>query len=302
MMKRLPNSLASTGHCIRDLMPFGSVNAATMAAQSAIPAYHNLYVFGDSYCDVGNLFTATGGAVPSAPYYNGRFSNGLIWVDHVARLLGVPLTPSLSGGTDYAFGGAWVTASQPLGGGAFIPSVPQQVELYLSQHGGKADSNAMYILAGGGNDILGTTTGSPQTLAYQIAEGIVDCAFVLRKAGAKHFIIPNLFNVGLLPAAVGNVSFATAASTATNKFVDSMLALDDRDQGIQIFRMDVFGLLNAVQTDPTHFGFTDMKKPCLTTTRCADPDRSFFWDMHHPTEFGHVYLAATLENALTPES
>ena len=283
------------------MTPPASLLAPGRAAQSTTPAYDNLYVFGDSYCDVGNLFIATGGAVPSAPYYNGRFSNGLIWVDHVAGFLGVPLAPSLSGGTDYAFGGAWVTAPQPLAGGAFIPSVRQQVELYLGGHGGEADPNAMYILEGGGNDILGTTTGSPQALAFKIAGRLVDCAIMLREAGARHFIIPNLFNVGLLPAAMGNASFATAASTATNEFVNSLLALEDNRQGVQILRMDVFGLLNAVQTDPTQFGFTDIKMPCLTTAPCAHPDRTFFWDMHHPTEFGHVCLAAAFENALAQQ-
>jgi outer membrane lipase/esterase len=297
MIKRLPNSLAS-GLCNRYAMPFDSLLASLPAAQSATPTYENLYVFGDSYCDVGNLFTATGGAMPSAPYYNGRFSNGPIWVDHVAGFLGLPLTPSLLGGTDYAFGGAWVTASRPLLGGASVPSVPQQVDLYLSQHGGKADPNSMYILEGGGNDILGTTTGSPQTLANQIATCIVDCTIKLRRAGAKHFIIPNLFDVGLLPAAAGKESFATTASKATNEFVNSLLLPEGNQPGIQILRMDVFALLNAAQIDPTLFGFTDIEKPCLTTSQCDDPDSTFFWDMHHPTEFGHVCLAATLENAL----
>jgi hypothetical protein len=53
---------------------------AWMTAQAAIPSYDSLYAFGDSYCDVGNLFTATGGAEPAAPYYNGRFSNGPLWL------------------------------------------------------------------------------------------------------------------------------------------------------------------------------------------------------------------------------
>jgi hypothetical protein len=44
------------------------------------------------------------------------------------------------------------------------------VELYLSQHGGKADPNALYILEGGGNDILDTTNHSPETLGLHIAE------------------------------------------------------------------------------------------------------------------------------------
>lgn len=296
-MKRLSKAFSSTLLCIPDQTAFGSLQGRIAAR-----ACNNLYVFGDSYCDVGNLFTATRGAVPCEPYYKGRFSNGLIWVDHVARFLGVTLAPSLLGGTNYAFGGAWVTAPQPLPGGAFIPSVPQQVELYLNRHGGKADPNAVYIIEGGGNDILGTKAAVfPQTLAYQIAGCIVDCAIMLRQAGAKHFIIPNLFDVGLLPAAETNASFASEASTATNEFVNSLLALDYDEQAFQILRMDVFGLLNALQIDPTRFGFTDIYRPCLTTAQCADPDRTFFWDMYHPTEFGHVCLATAFENAMAQQ-
>jgi outer membrane lipase/esterase len=268
---------------------------ASIAAQAATPSYDSLIVFGDSYCDVGNLFTATGGAEPAAPYYDMRFSNGPLWVDHVAGFLGVPLKASLLSGTDYAFGGAWVTEPQSVTG---VPSVPQQVESYLLQHGGKADPKALYILEGGGNDILGTTTGTPEELGYQIAIGIAGSELLLRRAGARHFVIPDLFNVGMLPAAAGNVAFATAATTATNQAEDELLRVEESFQGIYILRLNVFSLLNAVKTDPTHFGFTDITDPCLTTSVCADPDHTFFWDTHHPTEFGHAFFAVTLENVL----
>jgi phospholipase/lecithinase/hemolysin len=271
---------------------------ASIAAQAATPTYDNLIVFGDSYCDVGNLFIATGGAEPAPPYYDMRFSNGPLWVDHVAGFLGVPLTASLAGGTDYAFGGAWVTQPQSVTG---VPSVPQQVEIYLAQNGGKADPNALYILEGGGNDILDTTTGTPEELGNEIALGIASSELLLRRAGARHFVIPDLFNVGLLPAAAGNVSFATLASTATNKSEDELLGFEELLQGVYILRMNVFSLLNAVETDPTHFGFTDITDPCLTTSVCADPDHTFFWDTHHPTEFGHAFFAVTLENALAAQ-
>jgi phospholipase/lecithinase/hemolysin len=65
--------------------------------------------------------------------------------------------------------------------------------------------------------------------------------------------------------------------------------------------MDVFSLMNAVQTDPTHFGFTDITDPCLTTAVCSDPDHTFFWDTFHPTLFGHSFFAVTLENALSQQ-
>ena len=86
-----------------------------IAAQAANPHFSAIYVFGDSYCDAGNLFLADGGTIPiSPPYFHGHFSNGLVWAEHVAGSWGLPLTPSLAGGTDYAWGGAFVTADQPL--------------------------------------------------------------------------------------------------------------------------------------------------------------------------------------------
>jgi phospholipase/lecithinase/hemolysin len=281
------------------LMIVAFVGLMSMSAKAATPSYTSLYVFGDSYCDVGNLFTATSDTYPP-PYYNGRFSNGPIWLDHVAGYLDVPMKASLLGGTNYAFGGAWVTAPQPITGGV-IPSVPEQVGLYLSQHGGKADPNALYIIEGGGNDIVGTSLGSPGALGYQIAVGIADSELMLRRAGARHFVIPDLFNVGLLPVAASNATFAAAASSAANKWLNTLLGFEQQLQGIHIIRLDVFSLMNAVQTDPTHFGFTDVKDPCLTTSLCADPEHTYFWDTYHPTVFGHAFFAVTIENALAQQ-
>src|SRR5579859_201197 len=275
--------------------------ATPLVMRAGTPAYDAIYVFGDSYCDVGNIFLATKGAIPaSPPYFNGHFSNGPIWVEHLAGSMGLPMKPSLAGGTDFAFGGAWVTAPQvtPLG---TIPSVPEQVELYLTAHGGKADFNALYVILGGGNDILGTTSGSPDALGYQIALGIAESELVLRRAGAQHFLIPNLFDLGLLPAARANASFASAASAATNKWLNTLLGLESLLEGIRITRTDVFSLLSEVKKDPTHFGFTDITNPCInpvTTSVCSDPDHTFFWDLEHTTEFGHAFFAVVAETAL----
>jgi outer membrane lipase/esterase len=274
---------------------------ASLATQAATPSYSALIVFGDSYCDVGNLFAATGGYEPAPPYYNGRFSNGPLWVDHVAGFLGVPLKPSfLPGGTDYAVGGAWATAPVVTAAGT-LPDVTQQVALYLANVKGKADPNALYILEGGGNDILDAPTGDPGVLGFNIAAALAYSELLLRQAGARHFIIPDLFNVGLLPAASGRVTFAAQASNAANASLDLLLAVEDQLEGVHILRMNVFNLLNAIQTDPSHFGFTNVTVPCLSATEavCADPDHTFFWDTHHPTEFGHAFFAVTLENALS---
>jgi outer membrane lipase/esterase len=283
------------------LTVFTSISLGSSLMSAATPTYDAIYVFGDSYCDVGNIFIATAGAEPAAPYYNGRFSNGPIWIEHVAGGLGLPMAPALAGGTDYAFGGAFATAPQTIPGGGTIPSVPQQVALYLSQHGGKADPNALYVIEGGGNDILDATGGSPDTLGLQIAVALSESELLLRRAGAKHFVIPNLFNVGLIPAGQANAAFDLAAVTAANKDLNALLALEDFLEGIQILRLDVFSLVQSLETDPTHYGFANVTSPCLTTTICSDPDHTFFWDTHHPTEFGQDMFAVTLQVVLTQQ-
>jgi outer membrane lipase/esterase len=281
---------------------FCSCVLSALSASAQKPSYSALYAFGDSGVDVGNAYIASGGQFAAPPYYTGRFSNGPIWIEHLAGSLGLTIAPSLAGGTDYAVGGAMVTAPVPFGT-LIIPSVPQQVEEYLLQHGGKADPHALYMLEGGGNDILSaTSTTNPNTLGYQIAEGLAQSEVLLRQAGARHFLIPNLINIAYLPAAAGNASFAAAATTATNKWLPTLLALEDHLQGVSIRRMNAFKLANAVVTAPTHFGFTNLTTPCFTGTAvCADPDHTLFWDADHFSEFFQSDFAVAALDALSDE-
>ena len=272
---------------------------ALSTAYAGNPKFSAVYIFGDSYCDVGNLFAATGGADPAPPYFNGRFSNNYLWVEHVSNAWKLPpVTPSLLGGNDYAFGGAEVTADVPLGGPNFIPSIPHQVAKYLLDHKGKADPNALYVLEGGGNDIIDAAgSGSPQQLAFQIAVGIAGAELALRHVGARNFLVPNIFDLSLTPVGKGFPAFNTAASIATNKAVRELLTLESLFPGNNITFMDNFDLFNAMLVnDPTHFGFKDVTHGCiLTVPACADPDHNFFWDDIHPTTFGHSMLAVSVE-------
>ncbi len=68
--------------------------------------FDEFIVFGDSLSDTGNVFISLG-VPPSPPYFDGRFSNGPVTVEHVADQLGFPaLLPSIIGGTNFAWGGA----------------------------------------------------------------------------------------------------------------------------------------------------------------------------------------------------
>lgn len=59
-------------------------------------SFTQIYVFGDSVSNIGNVFDSTGGAIPPNQFYfDGRFSNGPVWVDYLAQDLGLSLTPLL---------------------------------------------------------------------------------------------------------------------------------------------------------------------------------------------------------------
>ena len=87
------------------------------SAATADPIYSSMFVFGDSLSDGGNAFLRTGGLYPPPPYAQ-RISNGPVAVEYLATMLGVPLTPSLAGGTNCAVGGAATTQVPVPGGGA----------------------------------------------------------------------------------------------------------------------------------------------------------------------------------------
>ncbi|MFM7750944.1 MAG: hypothetical protein ACKPB0_11095, partial [Opitutaceae bacterium] len=64
---------------LRRLITLALALALGSIAAAQNRTFTNVYVFGDSLSDTGNLFAATsalGAANPPAPYFQGRFSNG----------------------------------------------------------------------------------------------------------------------------------------------------------------------------------------------------------------------------------
>ncbi len=132
--------------------------AVVAAPAAAIPAPSAIYVFGDSLVDAGNVDAAVGSDKfnPRAlGYAPGRFTNGPDYTDLLSQnLYGRYLTPSLLGGTNFAFGGARIVDV----GGA-VPDLALQVGAYYKASNNIADPKALYIINDGGNDVFGLEQG-----------------------------------------------------------------------------------------------------------------------------------------------
>src|SRR5580658_8010352 len=183
-----------------------------------------IYAFGDSLTDVGNIYAATGGAAPAAPYVNGQFTNGNVWVQDLVSDLGLaPLTPSLLGGTDYAYG----TAES--GVTAFNTSVPDtdltgatgQLAQYQATHA--ADPNALYTIWIGSNDLSDILTGQlPSQYGGDIGAvvgNIYSAVSTLAGIGAKNFLILTVPDLGETPEVLaGGPAESAGASFLSSSF------------------------------------------------------------------------------------
>ncbi|MCH8042596.1 MAG: hypothetical protein IID44_02655 [Planctomycetes bacterium] len=260
--------------------------------------YSQMVVFGDSLSDTGNVDDISFGFVPGSDYWEGRFSNGPLWEEHVAEEIGLPTpTPSRDGGLNFAFGGA------ETGGGSIpvlppfisLPNLGTQIDDYLDDH--RPNGNILYMVWGGGNDFLEGDTTNPAVPAANLADHVR----TLAAAGARNFIVPNLPLMGQLPRHRGTAREAIMDSRSRQFSVLLAGHLDtiERDLGVTIFRPDVLGFFEQVIADPASAGLINVTQPALDSGT-NNPDGYLFWDDIHPSRAGHRLLGEQVASMLVP--
>ncbi len=316
----------------------GLALALAGAAAEAGP-YSGLYVFGDSLSDSGNVLSITGGApggIPASAYYSdgpvvGRFTNGLNYIDRVAATLGLALTPSTTGGTNYAFGGARATYARADLAAYGALGFDKQVDRYLTDSGGVVDANALYVLWIGSNDMsdgfgqalmAGGSLAPIGAAATNAVTTLLTKFSTLEALGARHFAIGTVPDLGLTPAVQelaalygdpGIAMLATGAAMAFNGALAASLP-SFVAPGADVTLFDSFGLLRAVTADPLAYGLTDVADGCYNgqvdgtptpgagpITLCANPDGYIYFDTEHPSARAHQILADSLAAQLVPE-
>ena len=286
--------------------------------------YTALFSLGDSLSDVGNSLLALGGQtgtppytdiIPSQPYPfgGGRFSNGRVWVEHLAQDLGLSLVPSLiPGGAGLAFGGARTGSLTGVTPNA-SPTLEQQAQLLIGALG-TLSSDTLYVVWGGGNDVrdagdklaLNDVPGALTIIAEAVAN-IDSTVTALHAAGAERFLIPNLPNLGFTPAVqlLGQAGIDGAAflTSQFNSNLAGSIAALNADPNLTVQELDVFALVNGIFADPGTFGFSNLTAGCVLENSglgCANSDEYFFWDGIHPTRAAYGILGDAAFAAVVP--
>lgn len=263
------------------------VSANSVQAQQ----FNSLYVFGDSLSDSGNLFGLTGGTTPpSPPYFNGRFSNGPVWVESLAPALGFNYVQQ----TNFAIGGAESGALAPI-------DVLNQVNGFIGA-GGTVPDGALTVVWAGNNDFLRNAATTPSSvLTASVVTNIATAIGTLNAFGANTFLVPNLPKFGNSPggAATGlGDSLNALASFYNTNLHEGLIGLES-SLGVKIMIMDIEGLFDDVIANPDVYGLSNVTIPCLDGTAqptgvCptdAAADATLFWDAIHPTRAGHSVVS-----------
>ena len=320
----LVNSHMKSTSIVALLIPLALATAGN-AAQ-----FSGLYIFGDSLSDPGNNAVALGskvspptnvtlqseitsnGFIPSFPYANSlQYSNGNVWAYQFAAMLGLPSQvagPVLGGGlgSNYAYGGA---TTGPLNSDGFPPSLLTQVSTFTGSLGSsQAPGDALYVVAGGGNDARAALAqiaggGDPTTViatfAAQYAANVGSIVDTLQGKGAQNIVVWNVPNLGLTPA-IGSLgpSVSYLGTTLTQTMNDALSLRLSGETGVRTF--DTFGLITSINANPGAYGLT------YTTTAGgsvpgADLSQYLCWDGIHPTLAGHAIIAQSLYGAVVPE-
>lgn len=266
----------------------------------------------------------------------GRFTDGAdtrpatnilgVWHEQLAPKMGLAAaTPSTSGGKNYAFGGAetkagqtTITSTRGTASIKVIPTAPidnigKQVDdytTYLFNNDLLADSNALYIIWGGGNDVLNTADNfkaKKGTLDDIAAAGVAAVNNLkgyikqLYDKGARKFLWPNLPPIGSIPEYKKDAQELKdkLAATCDQFKTDETAAITqlmNNNAGLSITQLDILGLFNAGLQNPAAYGFDNVDSPVRGTSN--NPDKYVFWDTIHPTTRTDTLIANAAADAL----
>lgn len=222
--------------------------------------FDSVVIFGDSLSDNGNLYRYMWGYLPlSPPYFNGRFSNGPVWAEHLYQLLYDQ--ENENGFQDYAVGGAGAVLS-------YKENLPYtlgiEVNNYLYWHTfGKPEMSLFTIWIGANNYLNGPE--NIDDLTTGVVEAIGNAVEKLISKGGNKFIIGNLPDMGYLPQTQvnGTVDLLTKLTLAHNdKLARKVAQLKALYPETTILYFDAYSLFAEGIRNAERYGIINTSDPC----------------------------------------
>lgn len=276
-----------------------------------------IVAFGDSLSDLGNTAAQLPDEVTgyNSYYYDqGRWSNGPVWVENLARRLGLSALQRNYGtnlyGTDFAWGGSTSGTGYT---SEFLANLDEQVQLYIAlrttQYAQMPDiSTTCFTIWSGGNDVIYYVEDDTPVTPQQICDHIAKAITALYHEGGRYFVVPNLPPLGDKPNYLKVQAYHDKANDFVNEYNPLLQTrlelLKQQLSGVTIVPFDVYSVFLDVIMHPGTYHLTYVKEPAFTPNDdpfedygsvVSDPDEYLFWDNTHPTRVGHAIIAQALQ-------
>jgi phospholipase/lecithinase/hemolysin len=284
-----------------------------LAANLFAAPLNKIVVFGDSLSDNGNLYEYMKHQLPlSPPYYQGRFTNGPVWVELLTKAYFPEDTKAHL--LDYAFGGAGVAGEQGDDDDALF-TLRHEVDSYLLAHQDKVSEDSLVILWMGSNNYL--------TIPEDVDQAVDDVLWGIRtnidrlvEKGMKQILLINIPDLGHIPAArdFDAVDILSDCSVKHNQGLFNLVeAYKLKYPQVKWMYFDVTQMLYGMLDHPEQYGFTNVSDTCyeemidhpsarsvlnlaskikLKSSNNADACNGYlFFDPVHPSAVAHQMMA-----------
>ena len=275
---------------------------------------NKIVVFGDSLSDNGNLYEYMKHQLPiSPPYFEGRFTNGPVWIENVAKFYFPENTDAHL--LDYAFGGAGVSEVDDDGDEdeEALFTLRREIDSYLLVHHDRADPQSLFAVWMGSNNYI-ALPDNPTQAVLDVNIGIRHELERLANKGAKHILVVTLPDLGRTPAAADFDSEAmlTDITHQHNVLLEKNVSeLKNQYPDVQWLFFDVNIMFMNALNSPADYGFTNITDTCYeaamgpasstsilkmaaSVKARANPEACagyLFFDPIHPTVTAHEFMA-----------
>jgi outer membrane lipase/esterase len=264
----------------------------TGTSRAPAQSFNQFVGFGDSNIDSGYyraLPSPGGGAAFNALWAsavaNGAgkptSSPGLMNSEALAAYFGLNGLPSNQGGSNYSTSGAKNVTVNTAATGGFQSAIPTvtQISNYLAANGGTANSNALYLINSGANDVsfaLGDSGTGPfpaNPTAYLIgaANSLAGAIANLQAAGARYIIVPDLYFSFPMGGGAGNAETRQARLDYSLALWSGLAAA-----GVNFIPADINAVRVAIAANPAAFGFQFVGNGAAQVA-CTNPGVSSAW-------------------------
>ncbi len=272
--------------------------------------FSRIVVLGDSASDIHNMFDKMYWLLPNqAGYFHGRFSNGPVMVEYLAKILNLPMKVIAEGGAEIKGQGSQ---------GFVAKSLLEQFQLYKGfidnlPSGYTNDvSTTLFIVFIGGNDFNQQTDPT-----NEVSVLINNYLYVINKLidmGANHIIVPVFPDISLFPDVAERIKMNYLSQNILDQQIENFnkgieLGLEkfkDKNKypNLHIYRPNFDYMINKSRLSGA---FKNLTGRCSSSgytsgptfkTICNEPLDYFMWDGMHPSTKAHCMWANAIAEFL----